>query len=789
MISKYSVKRPYTVLVAVVLVIVLGAVSLSKMTTDLLPDMSFQYAMVVTTDMGASPEQVESDVTAPIESAMATTSNIKNISSVSYNSYSVVTLEYEQNANMDSVVIEIQQSLDQVSGQWDDSIGTPMIMKVNPDMMPVLAAAVDKDGMDANALSDYVKNDLAPALESLEGVASVTTTGQLEESVDVTLDQDKIDALNKKIQKKIDEQFEKSQKKIDAGKKKVESGKSSISQGSEQLNSAINQTMDQQKKLYKTEQDLKKQLAELKKQKASLEQIQTGIQTFMKSDAYTGIVTVLKDNPQLAESSEMQAQIKQVNAVVKKQFSALSSLGITVNTYEDLPAASAEVGKLLTKVNTGMKTIERAQQKVESGKVSLASALDTLNANASMTALQVSASSTELANAASSLESAQSKLDEAKDTAYDSADLNKVLSKDTITSLLAAQNFDMPAGYAMDGDTEYLVRVGDAVQDVSELKDLPLVDMGIDGIDTIRLSDVAEIKVTDNSDETYAVINGNPGIMLSMEKQTGYSTGEVTNRILDKFKALEKEDSKLHLNVLMNQGVYIDMIVNSVMQNMIWGAILAILVLLLFLKDIKPTIVIACFRCRCNRADVLYRNYLKYYFHVRTDAWYWYACGQLNCCHRKYLSSARRRLFHPESSGRRIKTGDGCDHCVNAYHDQRLCADYFYRGNYPAAVCGSCPDDCIYPGSESGRGIDVCPGDGFCYTQKNKRYPSSVVRCRPGMVWQSAGVVSAFQTTGTDYCGGSSDRKCSTVTFKRLKLYGYGYGDKSAFRHDFCKRG
>lgn len=147
-----------------------------KMTTDLLPDMSFQYALVITTDMGASPEQVESDVTSPIESAMATTSNIKNISSVSYNSYSVVTLEYEQNANMDSVVIEIQQSLDQVSGQWDDSIGTPMIMKVNPDMMPVLAAAVDKDGMDANALSDYVKNDLAPALESLEGVASVTTT-------------------------------------------------------------------------------------------------------------------------------------------------------------------------------------------------------------------------------------------------------------------------------------------------------------------------------------------------------------------------------------------------------------------------------------------------------------------------------------------------------------------------------------------------------------------------------------------------------------------------------------
>ena len=594
MISKYSVKRPYTVLVAVVLVIVLGVVSLSKMTTDLLPDMSFQYALVITTDMGASPEQVESDVTAPIESAMATTSNIKNISSISYNSYSIVTLEYEQNANMDSVVIEIQQSLDQISGQWDDSIGTPMIMKVNPDMLPVLAAAVDVDGMDAAKLSEYVENELSPAIESLEGVASVTTTGQLEESVQVTLDQDKIDALNKKVQKSIDKQFAKSQKEIDANKKKVEDGQSSINTGSDQLTDAINQTMDKQQELLKTEKDLKNQLADLKKQQKSLSQIQSGIQTFMQSDAYTGIVSVLKDNPQLAESEEMKAQIKQLNKVVKEQFAALSSLGITVNTYEDLPAASAEVGKLLTQVNTGIKTIESAQKKVESGKVSLSSALDTLNANASLTALKVSASSAELTSAASALEEAQTKLDDAKDSAYDSADLNKVLSADTITSLLAAQNFDMPAGYAMDGDTQYLVRVGDAVEDVEDLKKLPLIDMGIDGVETICLSDVADITVTDNSDETYAVINGNPGIMLSMEKQTGYSTGEVTDRILEKFKSLEKEDSNLHLSVLMNQGIYIDMIVNSVMQNMLWGALLAILVLLLFLKDIKPTIVIAC---------------------------------------------------------------------------------------------------------------------------------------------------------------------------------------------------
>ena len=115
MIPKYSVKRPYTVLVAVVLVIVLGVVSLTRMTTDLLPPMNLPYVIVVTTDVGASPEEVEKDVTSPIEAAMATTSNINNVSSMSYDNYSMVILEYEQSTNMDSAMIEIQQQLDQLT--------------------------------------------------------------------------------------------------------------------------------------------------------------------------------------------------------------------------------------------------------------------------------------------------------------------------------------------------------------------------------------------------------------------------------------------------------------------------------------------------------------------------------------------------------------------------------------------------------------------------------------------------------------------------------------------------
>mgnify|MGYP000283604230 CR=1 FL=1 len=592
--EKFSVKKPFTILVMVVAIIILGFVSLSGMTTDLLPKMSLPYLLVITTYPGASPEKVESSVSEPVESALGSISGVKNVYSMSYENYGIVELEFADGTDMDSAMVKVSSALDSVKSALPEECGSPNIMEISMDMMASVYLAASYEGKDIQETSRFVEDTLIPYLERQEGVTSISDIGIVENSISVDLNQDKIDALNKKVQKSIDKQFAKSQKEIDANKKKVEDGQSSINTGSDQLTDAINQTMDKQQELLKTEKDLKNQLADLKKQQKSLSQIQSGIQTFMQSDAYTGIVSVLKDNPQLAESEEMKAQIKQLNKVVKEQFAALSSLGITVNTYEDLPAASAEVGKLLAQVNTGIKTIESAQKKVESGKVSLSSALDTLNANASLTALKVSTSSAELTSAASSLEDAQSKLDDAKDNAYDSADLNKVLSEDTITSLLAAQNFDMPAGYAMDGDTQYLVRVGDAVEDVEDLKKLPLIDMGIDGVKTICLSDVADVTVTDNSDETYAVINGNPGIMLSMEKQTGYSTGEVTDRILEKFKSLEKEDSNLHLSVLMNQGIYIDMIVNSVMQNMIWGAILAILVLLLFLKDIKPTIVIAC---------------------------------------------------------------------------------------------------------------------------------------------------------------------------------------------------
>ena len=642
-LSKLSVKKPYTVIVGVILVIVLGAVSLTKMTTDLLPDMSLPYALVITTDMGASPEKVESDVTAPVEASMATTSSIKNVSSASYDNYSMVILEYEQNANMDSVIIEIQQKLDQLEGSFPDGAGKPMIMQIDPDMMPVMVASADVEGMTQSEISDYVENELSPVLESIDGVASVSTTGTVEENIHVTLDQDKIDALNQKIQSKIEEQFTEPQEQLDQAAEQVESGRRQMESGKDQLanqlGQAENEVINGKSQAFVAESDLSQNYTVLKATdelikraipelqsiyeqgmglKADIEQAQKEAQ--MNSDDGSRRIEELLEEAKISGDQEqinqilamtgenqesiaeagkrlelLQEELLELNTSLNQQWAdQLAALNVSLSSIDDIPQVITQLSQKQVEIQTAMAALQTAQEQVTDGKTTLDDAYVTLNRMEIDGILEMSEASAQLAVGEARLEQGQEKLEESKQSALESADLNQILSVETLGQILTAQNFSMPAGYVNENKKQYLVRVGDEVSSVEELENLVLVDVGLDGIEPIRLSDVAETEVVDDTGDSYSKVNGNPAIMLSIEKQTGYSTGDVTKRIKPRFELLEKENDKLHMTILMNQGVYIDTIVESVMENMIVGAILAVLILILFLKDIKPTLVIAC---------------------------------------------------------------------------------------------------------------------------------------------------------------------------------------------------
>lgn len=643
MLSKLSVKKPYTVIVGVILVIVLGAVSLTKMTTDLLPDMSLPYALVITTDMGASPEKVESDVTAPVEASMATTSSIKNVSSASYDNYSMVILEYEQNANMDSVIIEIQQKLDQLEGSFPDGAGKPMIMQIDPDMMPVMVASADVEGMTQSEISDYVENELSPVLESIDGVASVSTTGTVEENIHVTLGQDKIDALNQKIQSKIEEQFTEPQEQLDQAAEQVESGRRQMESGKDQLanqlGQAENEVINGKSQAFVAESDLSQNYTVLKATdelikraipelqsiyeqgmglKADIEQAQKEAQ--MNSDDGSRRIEELLEEAKISGDQEqinqilamtgenqesiaeagkrlelLQEELLELNTSLNQQWAdQLAALNVSLSSIDDIPQVITQLSQKQVEIQTAMAALQTAQEQVTDGKTTLDDAYVTLNRMEIDGILEMSEASAQLAVGEARLEQGQEKLEESKQSALESADLNQILSVETLGQILTAQNFSMPAGYVNENKKQYLVRVGDEVSSVEELENLVLVDVGLDGIEPIRLSDVAETEVVDDTGDSYSKVNGNPAIMLSIEKQTGYSTGDVTKRIKTRFESLEKENDKLHMTILMNQGVYIDTIVESVMENMIVGAILAVLILILFLKDIKPTLVIAC---------------------------------------------------------------------------------------------------------------------------------------------------------------------------------------------------
>ena len=275
MLSSQSVKKPYTVVVAVVLVIILGLVSFTHMTTDLLPEMTLPYAVVYTTYGGASPEEVETAVTKPVEQAMATISNIEQVQSVSSENVSMVVLEFAQSTNMDSATIEMRESLDQISAYWSDEVGSPVIMKLNPDMMPVMVAAVEAGDMSRAELTDFVDDKITPDLESIEGVASVNTSGDVEEKVEVVLRQEKIDALNKKIQDALDGKFADAENEMKEQESELAKGKQALEDGQQQLADATSQAEGQisqgQSEILKNEMQLDSKLAEVDAQLAQIE--------------------------------------------------------------------------------------------------------------------------------------------------------------------------------------------------------------------------------------------------------------------------------------------------------------------------------------------------------------------------------------------------------------------------------------------------------------------------------------------------------------------------------------
>ena len=400
MLSKFSVRKPFTVLVAVVICLVLGFLSFQNMSTDFLPSMEFPYALVMTTYPGASPEEVEKAVSEPVEQAMERINNVKELQSISIQNMSMVVMSFNDGTDMGSTVVDMRESLDMVTSQFDDSIGSPTIMKMNPDMMPIMVAALDYDKLDSAEVTKKAEKEIIPELESVEGVASVNESGSIEKKIQVIIQQDKIDKMNELVQKAIEGKLSDAQDKIDEGKKKLENGKNKLKNGKEtaadkmakgetKLSQASDKIKDGLKVINENITNIKKQQATLKK---SEKQLNTGLASLAanKTKLTNTIKTLTATQTQLTtlkttleklkvQETSLKTQLENVGGNSQELSTSLASVQAQLQvvrgklkdagiTEEMLPSKVNEVNTALASANSGLKQVETQEKTLAKNK-------------------------------------------------------------------------------------------------------------------------------------------------------------------------------------------------------------------------------------------------------------------------------------------------------------------------------------------------------------------------------------------------------------------------------------
>lgn len=366
--SRYSVKKPVTILMCIMIVIVLGIYSLTKQSLGLFPEMNLPYVVVVTPYVGASAEEVTEKVTSVVESQVTSMNNFSSVQSTSRSNYSVVIVEFNDGTNMDTVMIDLRTKLDNI--EFPEGTTKPTILKVSPDMLPVMTVSVsmENDEIDPEQsfikTTQFVENELITRLNRVEGVAEVSMSGASSIVVEVNLDQN-----------------------------------------------------------------------------------------ILKAKGYTN---------------------------------------------------------------------------------------------------------------------------------------NEILS------LIKEQNHDELIGIALNNGKICMLNLGNSIENIDDLKELPLPLSKTNEV--VRLKDLAVengIKYTDQNSESYSKVNGKKTITLSFQMQNGSVITDITKAITKELDNIKKEYSTFDYSVVLDQGEYINMAVSSVVENLIYGAILAVAILLLFLRDWRPTLIVA----------------------------------------------------------------------------------------------------------------------------------------------------------------------------------------------------
>ena len=589
--EKFSVKRPFTVLVAVLIISILGFVSTTSMSTDLLPSISLPYMMVITPYPGASPERVEMTVAEPMERALGTVTGVKNVFSSCSENYCLTQLEFEDGVDMDSAMVKVSGAVTQVGETLPEEAGTSSILEISMDMLATMYLAVSREGYDIYEMSAFTDQTLVPFMERTEGVASVTAIGLVEKSVQIDLDEEKIGQVNRRIRESAESTLADTGDRLNEAIEKVDEAQRNIewqerNYGNMISGEIISQTEEPVGELqFRLVRDIRRMVD-------VLDEMEIAIDDTLNRQRRDNARTDLQDSLVLLQGSgtgnmtnifevamRIQAtleQIRMINETITQRVNA----GI-----QAIPARFEESREALKSLEDTVDAIPDAVKRVSE----MVGAVTQGQLDA---AVGFSQALSQLGRLQQSLSGAQSQYESAKDRTLDAANVDTLVNVQNLSQLINAQNFSMPAGYIDDeNDNSWLLKVGEEYDTADDIAELVLIDSEETG--KVRLKDVADVTVIDNADQSYTNLNGQDGIALSVFKASASGTNEVSEACKETIRAFEEEYPGTSVVILMDQGSYIDLIVNDILRSMGLGALLAILVLALFLRDVRPTIMVA----------------------------------------------------------------------------------------------------------------------------------------------------------------------------------------------------
>ena len=601
--EKFSVKKPFTVLVAVIMVLMLGFVSISNMQTNLLPDVNTPFLMVVTVYPGASPERVESEVSDVMQNALGTVAGVESVTATSAENYSLLLMQFSDDTDMNSAMVKVSNKVDQTTASLPSSCLTPSIIEYSLNMNAFMTAAVSREGSDVYDLSEFVSDTLVPYVERKGGVSSVSANGLIEKMVQVQLSQEKIDAINEKLLEVIDVQLADARKQLESAEAQIEAGRKEYDRQFKNYNKTVSDTVMQQfsgqvgeavetvRKQAQALLDSVNQLIAVVQEpeiQQALIDVRDGLQRVMDKFNETG----MKDIDSLIEI------VAELRDITDKLTGALQQLQQRLNTESGTEGSTAadladdlQVQQSLNTIYNTLNDVIKAMDDVPGLMSTFSDALGTYSQQQMQAYMKFTEAREMLNEYEKQLAEAKQTYADAEEKAMASSDVSKLLDIDTLAQLIYAQNFSMPAGYVKDSSGKsWLLKVGEEYDSIEDISGALLLH--VDGFGDVRLSDVADVEVIDNAEASYTRLNGERAAVLKIYKGATSSASEVSDNCLSAFQELEAQYDGLHVVVLSNQGNYITIIVKSILSSMVIGAALAIIVLAIFLRDVKPTLVV-----------------------------------------------------------------------------------------------------------------------------------------------------------------------------------------------------